>query len=294
VNKNEKEKLLKNKIFEIYSKWREEPSTDRFLIYYQQLCKEIYLWCKYYLFRKIDNMGEEIAVVTERIMKIEDTLDKNGCFKYLYGVLKKEKANFYRKYNSKTIKIPKEMKLKIRTSEDVLRMKERYLGRKLTKDEKILSISDWFGISIKRANNILNAMQISSSNLSNNDMDSTLNIEDKSINHFDEYFIKSDRKYIREAVEYLINKKQKRARGCYRALFTLHCIDNYKDFEGLYPVLDSQILEARQEDGKNPNQDEIYQKYHPKAKKKSAEAMASKNLHEFLNAVETYLKEKNR
>jgi hypothetical protein len=98
---------------------------------------------------------------------------------------------------------------------------------------------------------------------------------------------------IREAVKSLLTKKQKRSRDCYRALFTLHCIENYKDFEELYPVLDKNVLETCK-DGKNPNQYKIYQKYHPKAQKSSAEAMASTNLKEFLKDIETYLKEKSK
>jgi hypothetical protein len=110
-------------------------------------------------------------------------------------------------------------------------------------------------------------------------------------NPLDEYIKKADMAIIREAVKSLLDKKQERSRDCYRALFTLHCIENYKAFEELYPVLDKNVLETCK-DGKNPNQYEIYQKYHPKAQKPSAETMASTNLKEFLNDIETYLKEK--
>lgn len=291
MNKNKEEELLKEKIIEIYSKWREEPSADRFLLYYQQLCKKIFLWCKGYLFRKIDNMGEEIAVVTKRIMESKEKIpsDKKSYFSYLYEALKNERKNYYRKYNTNDIKIPRGMKSKIRGAEDVLKMKERDLGRELTKDEEIQALSDWFGISIKRAKNIVKAMEISK-------VEYTDNNENKNgsefINPLDEYLIKIDRQHIMEAVEYLLNKKQKRARGCYKALFTLHCIENYKNYEGFNPVLDSQVIETWKKDGKYPNQYEIYQQFRPKVKQKSAEAMSSTNLRDFLNDIKTYLKNK--
>jgi len=299
------EEEQKDLIFNIFSQWREEPSTDRDLLYYQQLCKQIFLWCKDYLFKKTDNMGEEIAVVTKRIMESKEKIpsDKKSYFYYLSKALKKERKNYYRKYNTDDIKISKGMKSKIRETEDVLRMKERNLGRELTKDEEIQAISDWFGISIKRAKNIVKAMETRRMDFSNNRKDEngnridildsaekSIDMESTFIDPLDECLIKDDRKNILEAVEYLINKKQERARDCYRALFTLHCIESYKNFEGLYHVLDKEILKNWQKGGKEPNQYEIYQKYKPKVKQKSAEAMASANLSKFLKDIETYCK----
>ncbi|WP_461248018.1 hypothetical protein [Treponema sp. R6D11] len=310
MKKYENEEQLKENIFETYSKWLVESSSDRFLTYYTQLLEQIYTWCKDFSFKKnINNMGEEITVVTKRIMERKDKIptDKKIFFYYLSKALKKEKSNFYRKYNTEDIRIPKEIKAKIRDSEDVLRMKERNLGRKLTKDEKITAVSDWFGISIKRATNIVKAMDICGINFTNNNKNedgktidilnsatTSIYMENKILNPLDEYLIKIDRKHILETVEYLLKKKQERARGCYKALFTLHCIENYKDFEGLYPVLDSQVLETWQKEGKEPNQYEIYQKYHHKVKQKSAEAQASKNLGKFLDDIRIHLKEKNK
>jgi len=255
-------------------------------------------------------MGVEIAVITKQIMERKDTLDKNGCLNYLYKVLKEiDKTYSHRKYNSEDIKIPKGMKSKIREAEreveDVLRMKKRDLGQELTKNEEIKAISEWFNISIRRANNIVKAMEVSSIDFSNNRKDedgnridildsatTSIYMESPFITPLDEYLIKIDRKYTQEALEYLINKKQKRARDCYRALLTLYCIENYKDFEGLYPVLDKQVLEDWQKDGKEPKPYEIYRKYNPKARKKSAEVQASTNLINFLNEIKTYPRNK--
>jgi hypothetical protein len=109
-----------------------------------------------------------------------------------------------------------------------------------------------------------------------------------------DYIKKTDKETVREAVKSLLDKKQERARDCYRSLFTLHCIENYKDFEKLTPVLDSKIIETWQKDMKKPKQYEIYQMYHPNSQKSGAEVMASTNLKEFLNDIKTCLKEKNQ
>ena len=175
-------------------------------------------------------------------------------------------------------------------------MKESQLGRKLTNDEQIQNISKWF--KKQEYIELLNLINVSSISYTVNDGNSKIDalnyIDTFSDNPLDEYIKKTDMETVREAVKSLLDKKQERSRGSYRALFTLYCIENYKDFEKLYPVLDKSILETWQKDGKNPNQHEIYQKYHPNAQKPSAEAQASKNLREFLSNIETCLKEKNK
>ena len=73
---------------------------------------------------------------------------------------------------------------------------------------------------------------------------------------------------------------------------SLHCIDK-KYTENLYSILDQEIIEINKKHRIIPKKYEIYQKYHPKAGKDSAEAIASKNLKDFLEELENYLKEKN-
>jgi len=286
----------KDYIFDIYSKWLAESLSDHFLIHYQRLLEQIYIWCKDYSFKKdIDNIGEEITVVVRGIMK--KTLDKDSFFKYLTGSIKKGKAGFYRKYNeNEIIKVPRDKKRKLREVEDFIRMKESQLGRKLTSDEQTQSISKWFKITEKKAREYLELINIKyvDSLSYADDENKEIDVEDtNSENPLDEYIAKTDMQTVREAVESVLEKKQERSRDCYRALFTLYCIENYKDFEELNPVLDRNVIEACRS-GKNPNQYEIYQLYHPNAQKPSAEAMASKNLSEFLSDIEAYLKEKNQ
>jgi hypothetical protein len=243
-------------------------------------------------------MGLEIAKVINRFTKKDETIlripdDKDGFFKYLSTSIEREKKAFYRDYNENdTIKIPKEKKRKLREVKESLRMKESQLGRKLTVDESRLCISKWF--NEQEYLDLLNSINVGSISATRSNGDSetdALNyIDPLSTDPLDEYIKKNDMETIRKIVNFLLEQKQERSRDCYRALFTLYCIENYKDFEKLYPVLNSKMMEIWQKDKKKPSQYEIYQIYHPNAQKNSADAMASKNLHEFLIDIETFLK----
>ena len=295
------EEQQKEYIFDIFSKCHGETTSSRLQMYYPILCEQIYRWYRDYLSIDVDKMGLEIARVIKRFVRDETILkvpnDKDGFFKYLNSSIKRESKSFYREYNdNETIKIPKKKKQKLREVEDFIRMKESHLGRKLTADEQVQGISKWFKkheyVSLLNLINVGSISHISSNR--NNEVDvfgyATTFLDDP----VDEYIRKTDMDTVRETVKTLLEKKQKRSRDCYRALFTLYCIEKYKDFEKLCPVLDSQILRACDKGKKKPKRFEIYQKYHPNAQKSGAEAMASKNLSEFLNDIETYIKEKNR
>jgi hypothetical protein len=295
------EEQQKEYIFDIFTKTRIETEPNRLQVYLSILCEQIYLWYRDYLSIDVDKMGLEITKVVNRFIKDENISkipdDKDDFFKYLTVSINREKASYYREYDEKSsIKIPKEKKRKLREVEDFIRMKESQFGRKLTNDECIQSIYKWF----KKQEyvdllNLINVDSISYTSSDGNDEIDVLNfINIHSVDTLDEYIKKTDIETVLEAVKSVLGKKQERARDCYRALFTLYCIENYKDFETLYPVLYSQILEIWQKSGKNPNQYEIYQKYHPNAQKSSAEAMASKNINEFLYDIESCLKEKNK
>jgi hypothetical protein len=295
------EEQQKDCIFDIFTKCQSETASGRLQVYYPELCEQIYRWYRDYLSIDVNKMGLEIAKVINRFIKDENISkipdDKDGFFKYLNASIKREKAGSYREYNENdAIKIPKEKKQKLREVEDFIRMKESQLGRKLVNDELIQGISKWF--KKQEYVDLLNLINVGSilyiSNDGNNETDTLNYIDTLSDDPLVEYIIKADRETVLEAVNFLLEKKQERSRDCYRALFTLHCIENYKDFEKLYPVLDRNVLEICQKDGKNPNQYEIYRIYHPGVQKSSADAMASKNLREFLSDIENYLKRKNQ
>jgi len=291
------EEQQKDYIFNVFTRCHGETASSRLQAYYPILCEQIYIWYRDYRSIDIDKMGLEIARVINRFIKDETISkipdDKDGFFKYLSASVNKEKAGFFREYNDNdTIKIPKEKKRKLREIEDFIRMKESQLGRKLTFDECVQDTSKWF--KKQEYIDLLNLVNVGSishtSNDGNSEIDTLNYTSSRSENPLDEYLLKTDMENAREVIKSLLDKKQDRSRDCFRALFTLYCIENYKNFETLYPVLDSLILEAWRKNDIKPKQYEIYQKYHPKAQKSGAEATASKNLSEFLNDIETRLK----
>lgn len=293
---NRTEEQQKDYIFQIFQECQKETVSVRRQVKYSMLCEQIFKWYRDYTRFDVADMGLEIAKVVYRfltdktITKIPN--DKEGFFKYLQTSVKREKAAFHCDHNEKDIiKIPKEKKGKLkRVEEDLIRMKEHQHGKELTVDERDHVISEWF--SKKQEYNDL-------WNLLNNNKNDKKNISKYpaagSNDPLDQFMEKSDMEAILSAVKSLIEKKQERSRPCYRALFTLHCIERIgadKNFEILCPVLERDILEAWQKSNTRPKQYEIYQQYHPKAKKASAEAMASKDLAEFLADIKTYLNER--
>jgi hypothetical protein len=291
------EEQQKDLIFDIFSQWQNSTYSDRTQTYFLQLCEQIYKWYKDYRPKKADDMGLEISEVINNVMNKEKKLnipkDKDGFFKYLNTALSNERAGSFREFDEdKTIRITKEVKAKLKKSREYIIGEERQLGRKLTYDERIKGISEWFKEQeYVDLLNVINVGRISyASNDENNEIDTLNFIYTHSYDSpLDEYIKKTNMETILETVKSLLNKKQERARDCDRALFTLYCIKN--DLKGLYPVLDQEIIDSFHKDGKEPKQYVIYLKYHPKVQKSSAEAMAAKNLGEFLKEIKTCLKE---
>jgi hypothetical protein len=298
------EEQQKDFIFDIFTKCHGETASGRLQVYYPVLCEQIYIWYRDYLSFDVDEMGLAIAQVINHFIK-EETIskipqDKDGFFKYLNTSIKTEEASFYREYNEKEIiKNPR----RLRKVEDFIRMKESNLGRILTYNERIQGISAWFKITEKKVREyleLINNKNVSSLDITSSDGEEMNILDSENLkppylsNSFEEpestFFTNFNMGTIREAVKFVLAKKQERARDCYRALFTLHCVK--KDLRGLHPILDQEIINSYYKDEKKPRQYEIYLKYNPKADKKSAEAMASTNLKDFLKDIETYLKGK--
>lgn len=291
------EEQQKDYIFDFFSKCRDEPVSDRKQVYFPELCIQIYKWYKDYLSIDVDKMGLEIAKVIDHFIKDEILSkipnDKDGFFKYLVSSIKREKAGYYREYNeNETIKIPKEKKQKLREVKDFIRMNESQLGRKLTVDECTKNISNFF--KQQEYVDLLNVINVGSisytSNDGNNEIDALNYATTLSDDPVDEYISKYELETTQKAIMSVLAKKQERARDCYKALFTLHCIKN--DLRGLYPVLDQEIIDAFHKNDKKPKQYEIYLKYHPEDNKNSAETSASNLLREFKNDLNAFLAEK--
>jgi uncharacterized protein YdeI (YjbR/CyaY-like superfamily) len=290
----EEEQRQRNRIFAIFSKCYSETSSRRLEVYFPSLSTEVFIWYRDYLHANVDKIGVEIVKVIKHFIEDETISkvpqDEDGFFKYLSVSIKREKVGSQREYNDKyKIKIPKEKKRKLRELEDFIRMEESQLGRELTADERSQSISKWFNMTEEKAKEYLKLIDkkyVVRLDLLEDVLPSTYGNPE---NNFFENF---NTAILREAVESVLNKKQDRSRDCYRALFTLFCVKN--NLRRLYPVLDQEIIDAFYKNDKKPKQYEIYLKYHPETDRESAEAMASKNLKEFLNDIETCLKEKNR
>ena len=303
-NCKEQEIIYIEKIFSIFTQCRREQSTDRRQVYFGQLCGQIFKWCN---LKNIEDMGEEICIVCKRILKEESKAnipkEKTEFIKYIYTALKTEKANYHRTYESGIIKIPKEKKSKLKDIENVLKMEESNLGKKLSFEEKSQFLYNWFKFNkndYQKYVDLLNKKYVGSITINEEDKTDLLNIAinayyDKDINIKNYNLFSQNIETLCEAVNIILEKKQMRTRDCYKALFTLYCIDNHSDtaeLEGLSSVLDIDLLEAYLKDKRKPTQREIYQKYHSDIKDKGAEARASELLSIFLADLRQYLKEK--
>jgi len=290
------EEQQKDYIFDIFSKCRRETAPDRLQMYYPTLCGEIYLWYKDFLSVDVNEMGVEITKVINCFTKVGNKSnipnDKDGFFKYLTTSIKREKISSHYEFDENaTVNIPKEKKRKLKEVEGFIRMKESQFGRKLTTEEQIQGISKWF--KKQEYLDLLNLINMGSTSHGGNNGDSEIDIIDpNSVDPLGEYILKTNIETVLKTVKYLLDKKQERARPCIKALFTLHCIKN--NLRELYPILDQEIIDSFYKHDKKPKQFEIYQKYHHETDKENAGVMAATNLREFLNDVDTYLKEINQ
>jgi len=296
------EEQQKDYIFDIFSKCHSETSSSRIQVNSSILCEQIYLWYRDYLSFDVDKIGLEITKVISRFTKDENISkipkDKDGFFKYLTVSINNEKAASYREYNENdTIRIPRDKKRKLREIEDFIRMKESQLERKLTNAEQIQSISKWFKITERKAIEYLelvnnkNVIGLDTKN-NNGEERNILDTEDLKHTYLSSSYEKPDSAFfenldvsiIKEAIISVLDKKQERARDCYKELFTLYCIK--KNLKELYPILDQKMIASFQK--KKKKQYEIYMEYHDGIDKKSAEPQAATNLRGFLNDIKTY------
>lgn len=303
----DKEELLKDNIFNIYSISKNEPLRQD--VYLGQLSDLIFKWCKKYLNYNVDNMGVEIIDIAKRLLKEESKAnipkDKDGFFKYLTKSLKREKAAYFRNYETGTIKIPVKKSYGYKkVEEDIIRMTEKNSGNKLNQNEELQCILKWFK-NRERYIEVKNAKNIASLSFSNDDNEKEidlLNIVSFSLtgrniskdNH-DDYQKKLKRDMILKTVKVVLEKKQDRSRECYRSLYTIQCIEKTKgkNIEWLYSVLDFDIIKAYQEKHEIPKQYEIYQKHHPEAKDNNKAGICASTLLINLNkSLKAYIKEK--
>ena len=315
------EEQYKSEIFGIYSHFRDEPSSDRRQVYFPQLCELVLRWCNGYFIREtyeIDagyevSMGYEIFKVLDRMIKNINNIptSENDFFKYLKTALYNAKSYYFRSFESGLINIPKNKIVDLKKMDDIIRMEECITGKELSENEQVQCVSKWFNMTEKDILEYLHLKNVKyvnglTNNVNNDNADiDILNFEKTLIPYLEKTFIDPQNEYfaklntsenakrLRDAIESVLNNTQARARECYRALFTVHCIDNAIDFEGLSPLLNSEIVDTHIKNGKKPKLLEVYLKYHPAVKKESAGARASEMSKKFLNTLYNTLKENN-
>ena len=120
------EEQLKTEIFSLFLQCKDEPSSDRRQVYSGQLWELISQWCNSYPFQNINaqEIGLEIFKLVLRIIKKNRRqnipTDENGFFKYLRKALYHAKAEYYRTYESGSIKIPKEKMSKLKRIDEII------------------------------------------------------------------------------------------------------------------------------------------------------------------------------
>jgi len=289
-------------IFTLFSRYSEEPSSDRRQVYFGQICGEIIHLCDS-IGIKANEMGIEIYNLVQRFVKKNNTnlpSDKTGFFKYLKKALYTAKKEYYRNNKTSKMDIPRSIRAKLKIVNDIIAQKEGDLGKKLTENERRHYIRKWFSmaeytdlVNLKKTRSLESCNQNYGEDNEINHLNSkakSLSTGNVVINPEEEYFTNLETPKIKNALEQLFQDTQERTRECYRSLFTAYCIGKSINVEALIPLLDNEILEAYRKNGKKPKQHQIYLKYHPEIKKDSASVRASDMTKDFLRKLRSILK----
>ncbi|MCL2042950.1 MAG: hypothetical protein FWG89_02290 [Treponema sp.] len=299
MNLTEEEILLKDRIFDTFCNFHNASSTELHEKYKKEFRELNNKWCSDYRFTKkikeLEGLFIEIADISDRVItKSRYTSNKDGFFAYLYTALKNAPAAYYRNYEQGLIDIKKENRAKLKTIDKI---KE---DNDLTSDEQTELISNL--LAENEYIDLLNMTKINPFSIGGDRDDPEIDTLNQIIpplypaimpnNPQDEFIFKQDMEILREAVEFVINRKQKRVRKCLLALFSLHCYKKNPKLKEIYPILDKETLESCQTGTKNPRMYEIYMHFHPKASQKSSEARSSEVLTKFLGEVQAFIEGK--
>ena len=276
------EDQLKADIFNVYTRYLDEPSSDRRQVYFVQLCDFIFRWCKNYLYKKdTDEMGVEITKTVLSIIKIRK--EEMDFFGYLINSL----GNAQKQYNRSSVKGFTKAPRILKNIEKILSEREGNIGRKLSANERVHCLCNWYSWPEKKSLEWLKLLDRKFEGDDELGNENPKNVPIVTIGIEDDFITRLDVRVVKEALEHLLQNTQDRTRECYRSLFTMYCIDKSMVAEDLIPLLDNEIFEAYRKDGKKPNNYEIYLKYHPEVKKESAWVRASDMLNAFLKKLRT-------
>ena len=302
MENSEQEKLLKDKIFSAFTDYHSASSPDLIEKFYKLFSELVFKWCIDFRFRKNAlQMGLEIAGISSRVIKKNKFLNnKDEFFAYLFEALANGELEYYRCKNKGLITIPDKKLAQLNTIKKIIGDDE------LSTDEEDEIIAEYFPKHEFR--DLTNMLNVTPFSRLPKTVDSEIDIQDKIISTLyldpqEEFSLKletetkqkiifDEAKVKREAITSVLETYQKRSRGYILALYTLYCFKEKQDLEGIYPVLDQQILEICQTGTKIPRMYEIYKNFHPKTSQKSSEARSSEVLTKFLGEIKTFIEGK--
>jgi len=299
LEKQTAQEELKARIYELYSKFKDEPSSDRRQVYYGQICELVYKWCGEHLFYKeTEEMGKEIVEAVKRFIEGKK-ISKEYFYPDLYTALVNARNQYHRDKVEGSLRVPRIIK----QIKKIIEREESNEERQLTLDEKVTRLKRMLPLSEKTIREYLEStarkfFSIASDDDNNDITESvsghSLTMEGTVFDPQGQTMKDSEMDTIRDALEGVLNKTQKRTKPFIKALFTARCLELFKNYQILLPLLDSEILEMAKTSGKIPTQYEIYMKHHPAAKKTTAETNASQMSKKFFADLDREIEEKIR
>jgi len=317
--RKQKAEELKDQIYKVYSNCY-NPSLDR-----QNCTGQLWAlasnWCKFIVKNDEDifyeenlkinkdkvkisfnEIGEEIFLTILEYLKKEEMPKEDFLYSFRVGLINAINS-FHRK---KVVGALREPGI-IRKMRKIIEDEEANKGRKLTQDEKIYHIHELTSLRRETILEHLIGMERKFINFITNDEDEVVEMIEIMEGHSltaqgpvsepqneekkevaTETFINA----LETVLETVLNEYQEKTKPFYRALFTILYIKNNKDYKKIKPILSAEILEMFEQNGKIPTQYEIYMKYHPGAKKSTAETNASQMSKKFYADINKAIEEK--
>lgn len=321
-----KDEEIKTKIFDIYLKYH-EPSSNRndCLL---ALWDHVIPWCRYHLFPKEtqeliekkakniekktneeiglkifkDEMSVEIFAAVKRCAE-KEKMPKKEFFSYLYVALVNAKNEYFNDcINDLTVSEPIRLRKSKKEINDMKKMWEKEIGRKITRDEfisryaKVKEISEEKALTAYLECKDIKLIRDTIVNKKGDELSLFNMVESHHLTPEKEAIYEENVDVLKNELETLLNKYDDKEKPFYRALLTTRMINNNKDNiiniklsinEKIIPILDEEIIKDYEKDGKIQTQSEMYMNYYTNKiiDKKSAESGASPKAREFLASL---------
>jgi hypothetical protein len=317
ASKPEDEKQLKNKILAALKHYRDTPEEYRKRDALPRLVEAVFWWCRNYVYsEETHTFGAELLDATEDCAKKPH--DGDEFFWYLKKALENGKNKYYSQYEKFQMKVPRTLKnlkrylessgKKFTEDEFVDQVLHGYLlpgSKKLTEETRKRRARSYYQdlMNLDDRTRIHGYNNINNEGEEYNPLD-TAEVRSPYIDtgHWgnpEEIYehkvfintLKANSPQIREKIKQAFINKQERTADCDKALWTLYYIKDLTDWDTCFPLIDNEILTTARKNEKLPTQAEIWQKYHPKATKKSAEAQSSARSAKIVEEFKALLKE---